>query len=221
MKFENKNLPVHLYKILYDLLIGDSKLETSIKGEKKIGFIQIEKLELAERILLRKMISEYTDYIVIISSDPKIAQFAWKVGAFHFMEFPFTIAQLKVLKQKFEEVKLTSKLVNKKIRLGYTGGYDFIPLCEINIILGQGDYVTLYRQSIKSKTYTYRISKIEKVIESHFNFIKLTKSIIININNVAQISGNLVKFTGNPSTSLELSPRAIKTLKDELLWIKI
>ncbi|MBK8723850.1 MAG: LytTR family transcriptional regulator [Saprospiraceae bacterium] len=116
---------------------------------------------------------------------------------------------------------LTSKLVNKKIRLGFTGGYDFIPLNDISLILGQGDYITIYQQTTKAKTYTYRISKIEKALEHQLHFIKLTKSILININNVAQIIGNTVRFTGKGSSTIELSHRVIKTLKDELLWLNI
>lgn len=221
MKIYNQNLPEHIFNIVSQAILEPSKDVFKFVEDKKFGFILMNKLDNEDRILLRRMLSERFDYIVIISSNPKVAQFAWKVGAFHFMEFPFTIAQLKLLKQKYEEAKAISKFVNKKVRLGFTGGYDFVPLNEINIILGQGDYITLYRQVIKSKTYTYRISKIEKSLEYQFNFIKLTKSIIININNVAQISGCIVSFTGNGITSLELSPRAIKTLKDELLWINI
>lgn len=221
MKIYNQNLPEHIFNIVNHAILDPSKEVSKFEDDKKFGFILMNKLDNEDRILLRRMLSERFDYIAIISSNPKVAQFAWKVGAFHFMEFPFTIAQLKLLKQKYEEAKAISKIVNKKVRLGFTGGYDFVPLNEINIILGQGDYITLYRQVIKSKTYTYRISKIEKSLEYQFNFIKLTKSIIININNVAQISGSKVSFTGNGITSLELSPRAIKTLKDELLWINI
>lgn len=221
MKILNQNLPEHIFNILIQVLLDSSKIEAKLDDDKTIGFIQLNKLETEDRIHLRRMMSEKVDFIVIVSSDPAIAQFAWKTGVFHFLEFPFTISQLKLLKQKYEERKATSKVVNKKIRLGYTGGYDFIPLSEINIILGQGDYITLYRQTIKAKTYTYRISRLDQVLEQQYNFIKLTKSIIININNVAQIAGNKVSFTGNGTTSLELSPRAIKTLKDELLWINI
>lgn len=221
MKFENQNLPEHIFKIIHEFLTSNSSSEKNVQKEKKIGFIQIEKLDVTERIQLRKMITEGVDSIVIISSLPKIAQFSWKIGAFHFLEFPFTIAQLKVLKKKNEEAKVSSDLINKKIRLGYVGGYDFVPLKDINLILGQGDYCTLYTQTNKSKTYTYRISKIEQALEIQYNFIKLTKSVIININNVAQIISNTVKFTSSGAVNLELSPRAIKTLKDELLWINI
>lgn len=222
MKIQNQNLPEHIYNIIINTInehgVGVSK---DHENDKTFGFILLDKIELQDRILLRRMFTDHIDYIIIISSNPKLAQFAWKIGAFHFMEFPFTQMQLKLLKQKYEEAKASSKHVNKKIRLGYMGGYDFIPLNEINLILGQGDYVTIYRQANKSKTYTYRISKLDRALENHLNFIKLTKSITININNVAQIIGNQVKFTGNSSTSAELSSRATRTLKDELLWINI
>lgn len=221
MKFINQNLPENIFNILIQSLLESSKVVAKFDDVKTLGFIQLNKLETKERILLRRMMSEKIDYIVIVSSDPTIAQFAWKIGIFYFIEFPFTIGQLKVLKQKYEEKEMESKQINKKIRLGYTGGFDFVSLNEINMIHGQGDYLTLYSQTIKSKTYTYRIIKIEKALVHQHNFIKLTKSIIININNVAQITGNKVSFTGKGTTSLELSPRAIKTLKDELLWINI
>jgi DNA-binding LytR/AlgR family response regulator len=217
----NQNLSENLFNILKQAIAEVPQRNKIIEDDKIIGFIQLNKFDYGERILLRRMITEGVEHIVIVSSNPKLAQFAWKTGAFHFMEFPFTISQLKLLKQKYEDSKLSSKTVNKKIRLGYTGGYDFIPLSEINMIHGQGDYINLYRQNIKAKTYTYRISKVEKALEHQYNFIKLTKSIIININNVSQIIGNKVSFTGKGTTSLELSPRAVKTLKDELLWINI
>ncbi|MBK8723849.1 MAG: hypothetical protein IPL95_16850 [Saprospiraceae bacterium] len=55
----------------------------------------MDKLENEDRILLRRMMTDRIDYVIIISSNPKIAQFAWKIGAFHFMDFPFTLTTLK------------------------------------------------------------------------------------------------------------------------------
>ena len=50
--------------------------------------------------------------------------------------------------------------------------------------------------------------------------LKLTKSIIINLNNVGQITGNKIKFLES-NVALEISERAVKVLKNNLFWINI
>jgi len=186
----------------------------------QIMFIALEALDMKERLLLRRSLNDPGCHVVTISYKSEMGLFAWKTGCFHFISLPFSEDQLKLLRYKIETARQDFKNADKKMRLGYIGGYDFIPLREIDFIIGDGNYCKLYRRGYTGKTYTYRIKKFDDALKNEIQFVKITKSIIVNLNNVAKIAGNTVNFTGS-KVSLELSDRSSKYLKNNLFWINI
>ncbi len=208
-------------KIYRELSIGCQLDQFSNEqGIGKVAFILITTLNLQERIALRRLVAEKTQ-IIIVSSLPEVAVFAWKIGVFHFIEYPFNKDQFSMLLQKLEVLKNGAAFLKSKLKLSFSGGYDIIGLQDINLINGQGDYCQIYLQNKESKTYTYRLKKIEDGLVHHLNFVKLSRSVIVNINNVAQIKGNKVYFSKSQGLSIELSARVVKRLKDNMFWLQV
>ncbi len=221
MEIVNSNVPESIFQILKDNCFKNYRNLVHTNEDLKIGIIYIENLDMNERLILRKMINEGVQHIIMVSSTgSSMSSFAWKIGVFHYIEFPFTSAQLKLLYQKVESRHQNYRFLNKKIKLGYVGGFDFIAIKNINFIIGEGNYCKVFSMSQEGKTYTYRIKKFEEALKDELNIVKLTKSIIVNLNNVAQISGNKIKFLESKVT-LEISERATKVLKNNLFWINI
>ncbi|MCZ2101581.1 MAG: LytTR family transcriptional regulator [Chitinophagales bacterium] len=214
----NYNLP----DLLFKELSSGCKFEENFKkpSDSKVAFVLVSTLSLQERIILRRLMSERI-HIVIVSSLQEAAIFGWKIGAFYYLEYPFSNDQFSILIQKMEVLKSGVYSNSKRIKLSYTGGFDIINLNDINLINGLGDYCQIYFQDQESKTYTYRLKKFESVLDNHINFLKLSRSVIININNVAQIKGNKVKFSKSPNLNVELSTRVIKRLKENMFWLNI
>lgn len=186
-----------------------------------IVFFKALDLEYETRLKLRKLINENNSInLVIISDQAEFASLSWEIGAFCFLKYPITERGLKVLKHRLKKELIQERKDQEKLKMTFAGGFDLHSLDNICAIEGQGNYCKIYFKNEQPKIYTARIGKLGAILEKQINFCRITKSIIINVNNIAQLKDNNVKFISTPKLGIKLSVRASYALKKELLWLK-
>jgi DNA-binding LytR/AlgR family response regulator len=155
--------------------------------------------------------------MIVLSPNDSIATFSYKIGAFHFLKSRISPIQLNLLKYKmltYEEKKNGEAIIFKS----KNNGIQVTPVKDIACFNGKGDYCDFRFLDGSSYLDTRRIGEILSKINWHPYLFKLNKSVVININKVSKISGNIVFFT-NSIVKLHLSPNAISEVKKRLLWL--
>lgn len=217
MELINVNLPEDNFEIIKKSCLSRIKKEQDDLGKIKIAFIRLRNLDSENRLLLRQTINDGNPRVIIISTSENVASFAWKVGAFHYLEFPFTAEQLALMSHKITLLNKKGVEAETQLKLSYTGGFDVVYSKNINFIQGEGNYCKVFFRGKGGKIYTYRIKKFEEALINEVNFFKLTKSVFVNLNNISQIKGDIVRFIDS-KTTLQLSTRSLSKLKSNVLW---
>ncbi len=209
----NHNVSSDIFKTL------QSSLDPIVnKQDINFHFLEISFLDLKTRILLRK-ISNETDgeNIIIISKLDSVATFAYKIGAFHFLKSDLTSSHLSMLKYKIAHHKNNS-FGDNLIFKSKNDGILIASIKNIAFFTGKGDYCDF--RFLDGSTYldSHRISEIVLKINGHPDLFRLNKSVVINVNKVSKIMGNIIYFS-NSTVRLQLSTKAISELKKRLLWL--
>jgi DNA-binding LytR/AlgR family response regulator len=181
-----------------------------------ITFIQLSDLSHDNRLLLRKTINGNSQKkLIIVSSNAFVSVLAWRIDALYFLYLPLSEGKLRQLGNK---INTTIGLV-KQLKLTFKGGFRMVKTINISVINGKGCYCKFFFTNDKPSLYTARISDIEKRIGEAPVFIRINRSLIVNINNLLRIEGNSAYFSGQIPIKLVLGERTISKLKKEVLWL--
>lgn len=216
MKLININLPSELELKVFSVL---SKNTLAFEKNRFECFLFLLKdLDSSSRLELRKSIQKYTtSKVILISDNPSHSLFAWRINAFHFLQYPFTKNSLIGLSKKANEVSKSYSI--PKIKIPVKEGFEVVDLNDISFIKGQGDYCTLYIKGRNPVLIAKRIIKFKDSLVHFSGFEVITKSLIVNINHIAKIVSNEAFFLTLPKLKLKLSDSSVSKLKRKLFWI--
>lgn len=218
MELFNYNLSTKEFEVIRSFLVAFSPEGHLSTGSGKLLFIRIPNMLQDSRWLLRRATNQHPDaQLVLLSLNVQVAALAWRIGAFHFISFPLSKAQLKMLLNKV--VRANRPQQKRQLKMSYQGGFDLIALSDIILIKGKGDYVEIYLRQGKMRTYTYRISKLAAQLTNWPGFERLNKSILINIQAISKVKPDCVILRAEQTVALQLGAESRKLLLEKLLWI--
>lgn len=208
---KNVNLPPKDFNKIGDVLTAYCRRNLP----EELVFLRVRDLSLSNRILLRKAINKNAGQpFVILSSNVNVSMFAWRVSAFHFLSYPVTKNQLRLLSKK---IRSQRKSVNR-LKVTYKGGQRVIDMNNISVINGKGSYCEFFFKTNRPELYTVRIGNVGEHCEKIPYMFKVNKSLIINVNNLSKIEGNALYFGGEKPLKIMLGQRSIAKVKKEVIW---
>lgn len=179
-------------------------------------FLYLSNDNIQSRKLLRETIIRNPDNKIIISSNKhSLANLAWKVDVFSYIESPIINQDLKSI---FHKLMKYIKNKNNLIKLTFQGGFDLINPSDIRLIQASGNYVELYTETQTKKIYTYKLKELEEMLQQYPYLIRTGRSFILNIDKISVLERNYVKIKGEIPIKLKLSNNYIKKIKQILLW---
>jgi DNA-binding LytR/AlgR family response regulator len=215
MTFRNINL--HPSELDVVLQVIKSDIYNDILSA-DVSLIYLRSLTSQERLLLRQTINRNPDSsIIVLSENPLVAKFSWKINAFHFLDYPLKESELKNLKVKLIQ-RLNERRDLEKLKMSFKGGFDLLHPEDICVVKGEGNYCKFYFRNDKPKIYTGRIGSINSKLLDFPYMIRVNNSLIININHLAQITKNDAIFTGSPKVTIKLSDNSVRSIKKQLFW---
>ncbi len=215
MKLINVNLSDEDLRLVRDTIVFIENKEFT----EHICLIYLDSLNEKNRFLVRQTINiNQNSLIIILSSQVEIAKFAWEIGVFYFMDYPILKNQLDGLKLKLNQQYNVNENFLQKIIIPIKGGYDIINIKDICVIKGEGNYCKFYFHNNSPKTYTARLSDIMSRISSK-SIIRVTKSLIINVDCLISIKNNEINFLGTPKVVIKLGLLTIRRVKKAILWL--
>ena len=189
-------------------------------GDRKANyaFVKLNTLASKDRMQLRKLIHKNPDLqIVLISSNPRMAEFAWTIGALAFIRFPLTNKQREILANALGTTTVLDKVT--KFRFAYLNGVDYISAREINYIQGQGDLVIVHSSEKGKKGYTKRIGQLKEQMHGIDYLFSVHQSFVINLNNITKLESHRLYFKNlRKEESIKLSKAAESRVRKALLW---
>lgn len=178
-------------------------------------FLRVRDLSLSNRVLLRKAINANTGKpLVILSSNVNVSLFAWRVQAFHFLSYPVTKNQLRLLSKKIRSERRSTH----RLKVTYKGGERIINMNDISVINGKGSYCEFFFKTNRPELYTVRIGNVGEHCEAVPYMFRVNKSLIINVNNLSKIEGNCLFFGGEKPLKIALGQRSIAKVRKEVIW---
>lgn len=208
---KNYNLAPKDFDIISNLLTA--YCQRSIHDE--LLFLRVRDLSLENRILLRKAINANTgNPLVILSSNVNVSLFAWRVQAFHFLSYPVTKNQLRLLSKKIRSERRSTH----RLKVTYKGGERLFDMNNITVINGKGSYCEFFFKTDRPELYTVRIGNIGEHCEAVPYMFRVNKSLIINVNNLSKIEGNALFFGGEKPLKIVLGQRSIAKVRKEVIW---
>lgn len=178
-------------------------------------FLRVRDLSLPNRILLRKAINANTgNPLIILSSNVNVSLFAWRVRAFHFLSYPVTKSQLRLLSKKIR----SERPGIHRLKVTYKGGERIIDMSNISVINGKGSYCEFFFKTNRPELYTVRIGSVGNHCEAVPYMFRVNKSLIINVNNISKIEGNCLFFSGAKPLKIALGQRSIAKVRKEVIW---
>ncbi len=161
------------------------------KGNASLIFYFKEFLEQQDRIRVKNMILNNSKLKICLCSSSEFALDAWKLDVFHFTEYPVISDALISVYKKYVVANGGS---DRELTLKEDGEVIKIPYDYINYLHAAGNYTMINKKRDKSHIQTKQLGTFESLTENDLNFIRVHRSLIINIKNVKSIGNKQVIF---------------------------
>jgi len=144
-----------------------------------------------DRILISTLKLNYKDLNITLCTNKSHALDAWKLRVFDFIEHP--VDNLKLINSYKNYISIDTDL-NSEFVLKTKEGIRKISYRYINYFKANGNYTSINLIKDKSILQTKQLQKYEHVTESAPQFHRVHRSLILNLKNVKEVGGKVIKF---------------------------
>ena len=180
------------YSIAYTNTEEDLKVKI-LEQPNSLLYLITSQVNSSLRILIRNIQKALPQIKICLCSQPSNALDAWKLNLFHFLEIPVVSSDLISVYQKYVSSMMdTGK--QKELRFKLKDGIVTLPYSSICFIKASGNYSTIH--SVRDKTYlqTKQLHKYLYLCEENAEFVKVHRSLILNLNRVNTVGTQKISF---------------------------
>lgn len=222
IKFQiiNWNLEEKHFSELRDLVLSIWSDHKETRDMPRFLFFDLQEFNDEKRLELRRLKYRYPGYhVVLLSHKSEAALLAWKINAFFFFYMPVTKESLRLFEHRLYQFYIDRPEKIEMLSIPFKGGVRVLNSLDISVVKGQGQYCQFYFRNEKPELLTIRIGELGARLRPLPYFIKLNKSLLVNLNNIAQVEKDNAIFRGKDgSVKLAISRNVYKVLRDRLLW---
>lgn len=173
-----------------------------------------------ERLKLRRIFATYEQDtpVIIFSPDSSVAQLAWDVNAYHFvnlsianwrdvLRFALKKTYRATYQESCNEVTFHSQTETHHVRVD-----------RISFIQAQGNYSQIFFLDKTNLLLTRQLGKLEKEVVDFPCLYRVNKSVIINLNSIHAVKGNMVVMKNQEALRFSKNSHVGADLKSKLLW---
>ncbi len=219
---ENENLKETVQKIRfsqhrpYTLHFADKKqtLQRQLKQElSAILFYITSQLKQRDRVFIQTINNQCPQIKICLCSSAKFALDAWKLDAFHFLEYPMTGLKLKTAYQKYVR-NIAGSADHFSIKT--SEGLVTIPLRELQYLKASGNYTSIHTKKAKPHFITKQLNQYMHLTEQDSRILRMHRSYIFNLRNVKAVGKSSLTFYGSEEP-VDISQALAIKIKKELL----
>lgn len=166
-----------------------------------------------DRILISNLKLSYRDLSITLCTNKAYALDAWKMRVFDFIEHP--VDNLKLINSYKNYIAVDTDQNNEFV-LKTKEGIRKISYRYINYFKANGNYTSINLIKDKSILQTKQLQKYEYITESSPQFHRVHRSLIINLKNIKEVGGQIIKFY-QTDKSLKVSKSLEVKIKQILL----
>ena len=189
-------------------------------GNSNIAIIKIIDSSEDSRLIIRRIINDINPFLILMSSNIEVSNFAWQCQANCFVLLSKTNWDKDLenaLKTQFQNLNFGYR---KKIKINTHAQIDIVDPIAIVVVLAQGNYSELRLNCGKKIVVSKQIGVLEKELENWTQLQRFGKSIIVNLNMITSIKNKTITFKNNEQFSFPKYSRSFVCLKNRLLWNK-
>lgn len=189
-----------------------------IAFKNEIVVLKINDISEESRIKVRKVVNDKSPFLILLSSNIEVSNFAWQCQADYFVFLKNKNWENELSNfLKLEKLNLKSKY-KTKLKIKTHKQIEIIDPVDIVVILAQGNYSELRLICGKKILVTKQVGVLEKELENWAQLERFGKSIIVNLNKITSIKNKTITFKNNEQFSFPKYSRSFVYLKNRLLW---
>lgn len=187
-------------------------------SQPRILFFVRQKMEVQQRLFLKKLSRDYPDLQIVLCADETFALDAWNFDLLYFLAFPILQSSIDAALKKY--LRQTQKHKEPLIKIKYNGGFYAIAPSKVLYCKGSGNYTQIYLKSGKNILVTAQLQKINAMLAGSRGIERVGKSFIFNLDNIREIGGGTIRFFSDQAQTLKISDNYIRRIKKLLLGIQ-
>jgi len=172
-----------------------------------------EELGIPQRVFIRNITraNSYTKCMLIAPS--KFAFDAWKLNVFHFDDLPLDEQKIQqFLSKQSQYAEKQIKTISFKTKEGLLR----ISFRNILYVKASGNYSEFFLTNNKKLVQTKQLHQCEKLLCDHKSFVRIHRSLIINLDAIQKIYKDKIQFYGT-DVKLSASQKLVDKIKQNLL----
>lgn len=183
------------------------------KTPEALLYYLISELSQEEIMRLRYLIMNFNKIRICLIGRAELANNAWQLNVFHFEESPTKYERLIFAYKKYvhQKTPLVDELIVKHnddiIRIHYV---------EITHLDASGNYTLINLKDGRSIIQTRQLGMFDFLTEKDLNFIRIHRSLIVNLRNISRIGNGKISFFGS-GKEIDISANLENKLKRTLL----
>lgn len=175
-------------------------------------FYFVHTLDSTERLRLNYLHITFPRLFICLIADESHALDAWKLNVFHFEAIP---ANGDAILETYRKFLYMTTEHQHELNLNISGETVNIPHNQILYLEAEGNYTNIVLSNGKKLLLTKQLGRFEEMIEKDPKFIRLHRSVIINLRLIRAVGQHAVHFYGT-DILLEISSRFKAKLKKYL-----
>lgn len=201
--FDQKNTRKHLFSALkfsydrafsMDYVHNEAELKSIMLAKpQSLLYIIADRFLPLHRIIIRNIQKAIPTIDICLCSDANYALDAWKLNLFHFLEIPIVSTDFLFVYHKYINASSSSDKPSE-LKFKLKDGLVTVPYASICFVKASGNYSTIHAAGDKSYLQTKQLNKYMHLCEESSAFLKVHRSLILNMNRVNKLSNQHISF---------------------------
>lgn len=170
-----------------------------------------------ERLAVRSAVNG-DNQVVLFSRNNDVAAFAWKADVAYYVDMNDPMMEVN-LQNGLKRANVRSRdAERRKIVFNSQSKVNVIDTAGILFVAAAGNYCDIHLQDGSVVTVTKQLGKMCDMLADCGSMKRIGKKVIVNINRIVSLKGNVVSFDGKGKLEFPESSRCIALLRKYLLW---
>lgn len=180
-------------------------------------FIKMNDAGEKERLAVRSATND-NQLVILFSNNNDVAAFAWKANVASYVDMADSMIETNIQNGIRRANVMMHDIDNHKLVFNGQNQVNVIDATKILFVVAAGNYCDIHLQDGNVVTVTKQLGKMCDMLSPYFNMKRIGKKVIVNINKIVSLKGNIVTFVGNGKLEFSESSRCIAQLRKFLLW---